>query len=127
MPQPAEHLAQAQHNEDLFSHLNSSPRSFADWQVTALFYAALHYVEAYLATAGGPGGIHSENHGVRNGYMAREAFLRGLFPDYRELYDRSQDVRYRAIQLSSNVVDALFTDEFQRVRSQLRGRLGLSS
>lgn len=125
MPRQSAHVAQAQHNEDLFRHLNTSPRSFTDWQTTALFYAALDYVEAYLATIGGPAGIHSESHGFRNELMAREVFLRALFADYKVLYNRSQDARYEAIRPSAAAVDALRSNEFERLRTQLRGRLGL--
>ena len=52
MPNRSAHLAQAEHNETLYSHLDQSAPTYADWQVTSLFYAALHYVDAYLASSG---------------------------------------------------------------------------
>lgn len=50
MPSDAKHLDQANHNEDLLSHLSdvSKQSIFSDWYVTVAFYTALHYVEAII-------------------------------------------------------------------------------
>ena len=45
MPQPTEHIAQAEKNERLYDSLLGT--EFNDWAITGLFYAALHYVDAY--------------------------------------------------------------------------------
>ena len=41
------HVAQARHNEELAAKLVDDP-PFHDWGVTAAFYAAIHFVEAWL-------------------------------------------------------------------------------
>jgi uncharacterized protein (UPF0332 family) len=43
----AEHVAVAQRNEQFFDDF---PPSHTDWRATVLFYAALHLVQAFLAT-----------------------------------------------------------------------------
>lgn len=51
------HVKQAEHNGSLATKLVSvSPIEYKDWAITIAFYAAIHYVEAYLAI----GGVHSE-------------------------------------------------------------------
>jgi hypothetical protein len=46
MPHKNVHIAQALHNEELAAYLSGT--AYPDWIVTSMFYAALHYVEAYL-------------------------------------------------------------------------------
>ncbi|MDR1759727.1 MAG: hypothetical protein LBR60_04290 [Fibrobacter sp.] len=47
MPSFDKHKAQAQHNENLANHLNTSQKGlFNDWVVTACFYSSVHLVEA---------------------------------------------------------------------------------
>jgi hypothetical protein len=44
----AEHLSQAYHNETLAFQFGNPPLEAYDWAITALFYCALHFVDAYL-------------------------------------------------------------------------------
>jgi hypothetical protein len=44
----AEHLRQAYHNETLVFQFGTPPLEAYDWAITALFYCALHFVDAYL-------------------------------------------------------------------------------
>ena len=62
MPQPTEHIAQAEKNEGLYDNLVGT--EFNDWAVTALFYAALHYIDAYIVsrTAASPPNHNSRNY-----------------------------------------------------------------
>ena len=46
-----EYIRQAKHNADLASHLRKTKPDCLDWAVTCLFYAAIHYVNAYLVKA----------------------------------------------------------------------------
>ena len=46
-----EYIEQAAHNADLASHLRHERTNCLDWAVTCLFYAAIHYVNAYLVKA----------------------------------------------------------------------------
>lgn len=87
MPTKEEHRAKAVHNEQFVSSL-ATP--YWDWAVTGLFYAAVHYVMAYLATRN----IHPVLHQVRNSQIHRDAILNPLYIDYRELQNNSEDARY---------------------------------
>ncbi len=50
MPSHQEHLAQARHNREMLQQLQAFGAMYADWQITAAFYVALHRVDAYLAS-----------------------------------------------------------------------------
>jgi len=49
MPAKDEHLAKARGNESFALSLPLNSNSGVDWALVALFYSAMHYVEAYLA------------------------------------------------------------------------------
>jgi hypothetical protein len=89
-PTKDEHRAKAEHNEFLANELDNP---FWDWAITGLFYSALHYVEAYLATKG----IHFRRHKLRDSWIYRDAALKPIYIDYRELQTESEDARYMEI------------------------------
>ena len=95
MPSKTDHAAKAVHDEKFVSTLGDP---YWDWAVTGVFYAALHYVEAYLATKR----IHSPSHPVRDSHINRDSVLRAIYPDYRDLKDESRTARYDVIQFRSN-------------------------
>lgn len=63
MPSAPQHLRQARLNERLADTLVVG--KLLDWAVTALFYAALHYTDAYLDAQE----IHPRNHQQRRAVM----------------------------------------------------------
>lgn len=79
------------HNEALAVSL---PDPFVDWAVVALFYAAVHYVEAHLAKNAPP--VHSSNHEKRDNAITSSAVLKPLWKNYRELKNQSRLARYEA-------------------------------
>jgi len=86
-----QHRDKAIHNEDFVAELNNP---YWDWAITATFYSALHYVEAFLACKPIP--IHSRNHEVRDDNIQRDALLTRIYDDYRQLKDDSHNARYDA-------------------------------
>ena len=52
MPSTNEHLAKAQGNKTFAYNLGVTTPTAIGWALTALFYSALHYVEAYNAKYG---------------------------------------------------------------------------
>ena len=62
-----------------------------DWTLVVLFYAAVHYVEAYLAAQLG---IHVRSHQTRDNYIARESNLRKIFGPYQHLKFYGYNARY---------------------------------
>ncbi len=90
MPNRNEHLARAQENEEFARSLDLTKGFYVDWAITLLFYAAPHYVDAYLAIKP----YHPQNHDSRDKEVASNGSLQQIYPDYRRLKDRSQAARY---------------------------------
>jgi len=92
MPDRPGHQRRAQENEALFQELQGRQTRLFDWEVTTLFYAALHWVHAYLATVetplgvhqpeASPGGHHPKTHRLTRSMMSHEPNLRNILDDY---------------------------------------------
>ena len=94
MPTKADHLAQADKNERLVQIIGESGTSFerpTDWEVTILFYAGLHPVDAFQDQSQG---IHPASHRSREWYLSNIAQLRPIVRHYIDLYERSLDAQY---------------------------------
>lgn len=103
----AQHRAKADSNEFLRDQLENP---FWDWAVTATFYAAVHYVEAYLAAQ--KPAIHSKDHTMRDSEVERDVILRTVYDEYMSLKQDSKDARYNAhIEITQ--------DDVTRVRADL--------
>lgn len=87
MPSKEEHIAQAQHNEDFVSNTDNP---FFDWKLTGIFYTALQYVDAYLATKN----VHPPTHSWRLNAVNADPKLRAIRVDYRDLLNESRTARY---------------------------------
>lgn len=97
MNQPADYIQQALHNAELAAHLRTDKTQYLDWAVTCLFYAALHYVNAYLAK--GQRAIprrHATfgNLTGRSNIVQTDPVLGQIYGAYRHLEDESRDARY---------------------------------
>jgi hypothetical protein len=97
LPSSAQHLDQAHHDEVFYQSLDRG--SFADWIVIGIFYTAVHYVEALLATKN----IHSGNHGQRDGNVGNH--LAGSYKDFHHLKFKSERARYYCEIISSSDVE----------------------
>ena len=89
MSTSAQHKDRAEHNEFLRDELDNP---FWDWAVIATFYAAVHYVEAYLAKNVPP--VHSRNHEYRDSHIQRDPKIKAIYDDYKLLKTESHDARY---------------------------------
>ena len=49
MPTQVEHTKKARENESFAISLGTATQASVNWKLVVLFYAAVHYVEAYLA------------------------------------------------------------------------------
>lgn len=90
MPRRDQHLARAEENESLAWSLDQESEVCRDWAVTMFFYAALHYIDAFLAGKG----LHPLNHKHRDGEIERNGSISEIWPDYRRLKDLSTQARY---------------------------------
>lgn len=116
MATPAEYLAQAEQNERFADTLAGLPERFTGWEVTALFYAALHYVNAFLAA-------HDEEpefHRQRNKLVGD---MTNAQDDYRMLYEESINSRYLLAAFTPRQVAELRAGPFHRVKTEMLQRL----
>ena len=90
-----------------------------DWQVTILFYAALHYVDALLDDIAG---IHPKTHTSRNTLVTNRT---AIAPNYMRLYNRSLDARYNLVMFTQKEVDRIIVEDFGPIRENMRALLGL--
>ncbi len=111
MPGKAKHLAEAEWNEQAADALLQT--QFADWAVVALFYAALHLVDAYLAST-----VHPKDHTERFSVIAVTPLER-IYADHRELYQRSLDARYGCVAFSVTQAQAFKNVKFDSLKQGL--------
>lgn len=100
MATEAQHIAQANRNQDALSQLLSGPNPFSDWIAVIAFYKALHIVEAVFHCQSlkppSPGHIAIPDGNQR--HVDRNSLTKQLFPqiwrDYSHLYNTSLVARY---------------------------------
>lgn len=116
MASPAEHEKWAKYNEDFARWLGPK---FPQWTTVALFYAALHYVDAYLRGDNGWNPTREEEkHGFRNDYLRRH--FRDLYKPYGRLFQYGHDARYNCA--TKHPLEKAFTalDEVKAEIARLR-------
>jgi hypothetical protein len=127
----SEHLAKAEHNEELsylLADANADGKGFEDWEVIALFYAAVHLVDARLAADNEHPTSHVEHRqGMPRG---RNALVRQLLPllwgDYRQLENLSHRARYEAgAQIRPSQVKTARQKHYANIRSWIRAWAGI--
>ena len=121
MPQPLEHIAQAEKNERLYEILIGT--EFNDWAITVLFYAALHYVDASFTEQTG---VSPRNHNSRNYMVAKTRNMMQIKYHYAELFQWSLNVRYNVFQVSTDDALEVKMRLFDPIRAHARLLLGLS-
>ena len=118
MPDSAAHIAQAATNEALSQQLETS---YPEWAVTALFYAALHYVQAYFFdNAASMQPQHYLTHGRRDQGVAQR--LQSLHGGYLTLEDASQDARYECMVFATVDVQELRGDHLVPIKQYILAR-----
>ena len=112
-----DHLALAEKNEQFAEALPALPQRFPEREITALFYSALHYASAFLATQG----HYPESHGHRNNLVRN---LTNIGEHYRNLYSLGRDARYRGVTFTPQRVSELRDGAFRRVKEEMLSLLG---
>ena len=118
MPDEKEHIDKAHHNEDFFDIFDIDNTRFLDWAVTGLYYAALHYIDAYLATLGVK---FISNHKQRH-IEYSIALDRDVYSDYRTLENKSIIARYqdkKAFQVTPGDFRGFSKNELQNIKKSL--------
>lgn len=91
MPTRTQHALQARHNERVTQTLSQAGYA-RDWEVTALFYSAVHLLEAKAAPD-----RHSRDHNERESFVL--ANFPAIYSDYKALFTMSLLVRYRCMRI----------------------------
>ncbi len=84
------HLNKAKHNRFVAELIDAEHDRCRDWLAITFFYVVIHLVEAYLAAQN----IHGRDHEDRMAHI-RSQLGQNWEVEYRRLYDRSRDYRYR--------------------------------
>jgi hypothetical protein len=117
MPARDDHLHQARHNVKFHASIDKS--AFRDWAATSLFYAALHYIDAFLADRRN---IHPPKHKERDNLIATISELKPIFVSYAALKDGSFNARYNpgmASKFSDRYVAELESTHLARIKAEI--------
>lgn len=104
MARVTEHLDWAEENERTAQRLDKSNPNQAAWAITIVFYAALHYVDAYvLAHFRSRPVDHAERDDI---VRSDDSELKTIAVSYRRLKDMSRQARYQLAHYSEREYQA---------------------
>ena len=83
------HESQSNHNKNTYDFLHTKNPTHIDWEITTLFYSALHLVNNYFQKNNI---IVSKTHKARNILVRKELFH--IYSSYYKLYSLSISARY---------------------------------
>ena len=101
MPSKGEHLTKADNNRRFADGLGVASPTSIGWAITALFYSALHYIEAYNAKFN----THFRKHELLNQDIERNPILNPIWEDYRDLSEFSWNARYNYVNYGKTELD----------------------
>lgn len=110
------HLNQAAHNEAFAEAV--STMAYPDWRATGIFYAALHYLQAYFLSKRPP--EYPESHGARAAAIDADRFLDPVRNDYRDLQDVSEAARYYGIKPTHDEIKNNVLPKLVAIKKQIR-------
>ena len=80
-----------------------------------LFYAAMHYVEAYLAKSS----VHLRSHTTRDNAISRDGALRKIFREYSDLKYFGYNARYEVSGFKANDVTNVALKHYSTIKNHL--------
>lgn len=110
------HLQQAEDNEQLAEFLKDT--AYPDWTCTALFYACLHFVEAYFESR--TPRVSAHNHGDRGSFIQLDDNIRIIYKDYHALQDDSQAARYHGWKPSRDQIEQRTIPAVRAIKKHLK-------
>ena len=119
MPTKDEHVQQAEHNRQFWSSTNVPLTPFVDWVVTGIFYEAVHWVEAFLASTG----RHSGTHYDRNLAIQDFSQMNAIRNDFFTLKADSENARYKCERHSAQYIDSELIPRLNNIERHVRGLL----
>jgi hypothetical protein len=123
----AEYVAQAVHNSTFAADIRKSQGGYLDWAATCLFYAAVHYVNAYFVKSKiAIPRRHSSSDPKYPGRMnivQQDPSLKTIYVPYRHLDDESRDARYELKILSEADYDKFLLPQLNQIRKFITSEL----
>lgn len=119
MPSTQEHLAKADRNAAFALSLPLDSQARIDWALIILFYAALHYVEAYLAKMG----QHLRSHTARDLIVGRDSNLKKIYTEYQNLRFYGYNARYEVYGFKAEDVTQHAAKDFATIKASIRAIL----
>lgn len=120
MPTKDEHVTWAAHDRAFRTSFDLSTTPFVNWVVTGIFYEAVHWVEAFLATKGYNSGSH------RQRSWAMLLFVSELGPiqtDYDTLKLDSEKSRYECYEHTGQQVREELVPLLNSIKSHISALL----
>jgi hypothetical protein len=115
VPTTREHLRRARSAEEVAAQVEvTNP----EWAAIALFYAALHYIEAffYHQVRQSPRyAAHTNDHGTRLDEV--DARMHSQYANYRALLERSMVARYTAVSFTFQEIQELRRERFEPLKN----------
>jgi hypothetical protein len=118
VPSRTDHIAKAEGNAAFALSLSLNKQADIDWALVAFFYAAIHYVEAYLAPA-----IHLKSHETRDKYIGKEAHLRRIYKEYSNLKYFGYAARYEMCGFKAEDVNDEAAKDYETIKAHITAKL----
>jgi hypothetical protein len=112
----SDHLIQAKSNEELVGLLATT--AHPDWRCTVIYYASLHYLEAYFKSHSSP--LFFTTHTARNKAIQSDPRLREIHRFYRRLEDWSRLTRYELRKPDPGDFDTELLPHLRRIKEHLK-------
>ena len=87
----------------------------ASTALVVLFYAAVHYIEAYLSISN----QHLKSHAARDNVIGRDAYLKRIYMEYQDLKFYGFSARYEACAFRAEDVTDIAAKALQTIKSHL--------
>jgi hypothetical protein len=119
-----EYLEQAAHNSAFAQFIRQNKSECLDWSATCLFYAAVHYINAYLVKTGRAiprrhTGYDPKKRPGRTNIVQQDPQLSAIYPEYRHLDDESRDARYELKKVSASDYDRFLFPKLEKIRAYI--------
>ncbi|MBM3236733.1 hypothetical protein FJZ31_10610 [Candidatus Poribacteria bacterium] len=113
------HREHVEHNERFVNQVEEKIPDSHDWSITAVFYAALQYIDAYLAQKGNvlSHKATEQNHRKRIQFIDKDHVLSRIKYDYLLLKSKSETARYKPpTKFIADDVQKLIDNQLQAIK-----------
>lgn len=122
MQREDDHRLKALRNEEFAASLDRSDPTKENWAVVAIFYSALHYVQAYFSRYN----VECPGHKERRKEINDDDRIKTVFESYQYLYVLSQNARYRCVKLPDEAYSKAHP-HLEAVKKQIAHAMQLAS